>query len=34
MTITAPDGYLAIPDMLDVAEDETGVVLIVPFFGY
>lgn len=34
MTITAPDGYLAIPDMLDVPEDETGVVLIVPFLGY
>jgi hypothetical protein len=34
MTITPPDGYLAIPEVLDVPEDETGVILIVPFLGY
>ena len=34
MTITPPDGYIAVPDMLDVAEDAEGVILIVPWVGF
>ncbi len=33
ITVTPPDGYLAIPDMLDVAEEDVGKILIVPFLG-
>ena len=34
MTVEAPEGYLAIPASLDVAEDDIGVILIVPFLGF
>jgi hypothetical protein len=34
MTVTPPDGFIAIPPELDVAEDQDGVVLILPFLGY
>jgi len=34
MTVTPPDGFIAIPSELDVAEDQTGVILVVPWLGY
>ncbi len=33
-SVTPPDGYIAVPESLDVAEDKTGVILLVPFLGY
>lgn len=33
-TVTPPDGYLAVPESMDVAEDDVGVILVVPFLGY
>ena len=34
MTVAVPDGYSAVPESLDVAEDQTGVILVVLFLGY
>ena len=33
-TVTPPDGFIAVPESLDVAEDDVGVILVVPFLGY
>ena len=33
-TVTPPPGYFAVPESLDVAEDDVGVILLVPFLGY
>ena len=34
MTVTPPDGFYAVPESLDVAEDQVGVILVLPFLGY
>lgn len=34
MRVTVPDGFIAIPESIDVAEDQGGVILVVPFLGY
>jgi hypothetical protein len=34
MSVTVPDGYIAVPPDLDVAEDEVGVILVLPFLGF
>lgn len=34
MEVIPPDGYLAVPDVLDVAEDDVGVILVVPWVGF
>ena len=34
MSVSVPDGYIAVPESIDVAEDQTGVILVVPFLGY
>jgi hypothetical protein len=34
MTVHPPDGFIAVPPELDVAEDQDGVILILPFLGY
>jgi len=34
MTVTPPDGFIAVPSELDVNEDALGVILILPFLGY
>lgn len=34
MTVVAPEGYLAVPPEISVAEGEVGVILVVPFLGY
>jgi hypothetical protein len=34
MTVTPPDGFIAVPDVIDVAEDQAGVVLILPYIGF
>ncbi len=33
-TVTPPPGYFAVPESLDVNEDDTGTILIIPFLGY
>ena len=33
MGVLAPPGYIAVPAEIDVAEDDTGVILILPFLG-
>jgi hypothetical protein len=33
-TVTPPEGFIAVPAELDVAEDQTGVILVVPWLGY
>lgn len=33
MTVTPPEGYMAVPPEIDVPEDEIGVVLIIPWVG-
>jgi len=33
-TVTPPAGYFAVPESLDVAEDDVGVILVLPFLGY
>jgi hypothetical protein len=32
--VTPPPGYFAVPESLDVAEDDVGVIVILPFLGY
>lgn len=34
MTVEAPDGYIAIPASLDVAEDDIGVILLYRYLGF
>jgi len=34
MTVTPPDGFVAVPPELDVAEDDVGVILILPWLGF
>lgn len=34
MSVIVPDGYIAVPPDLDVAEDEVGVILVLPFLGF
>jgi hypothetical protein len=33
MTVTPPDGFIAVPPQIDVAEDQAGVVLIYQWNG-
>jgi hypothetical protein len=33
MTVTPPDGFYAVPESLDVAEDDLGVIFILPWVG-
>ena len=34
VTITPPPGFIAVPPELDVAEDDVGVILILPWLGF
>lgn len=34
MSVTVPDGYIAVPPDLDVAEDGVGVILVLPWLGF
>lgn len=34
VAVIPPDGYIAIPPEMDVAEDDVGVVLIMPWVGF
>ncbi len=33
-TVHAPDGYIAVPPEMDVAEDKAGVILLMPWVGF
>ena len=32
--VIPPEGFYAVPNVLDVAEDQIGVILVLPFLGY
>lgn len=34
MAVTPPEGYIAMPPDIDVEEDQSGRILVVPFLGY
>ena len=34
MSVVPPEGFIAVPPDLDVAEDEDGVILILPYVGF
>lgn len=34
MTITPPDGFIAVPSELDVAEDQVGTILLYRYLGF
>ena len=33
-TVHPPDGFIAVPPELDVAEDQDGVILVYPYVGF
>jgi hypothetical protein len=33
-TVMPPPGFIAVPPDLDVAEDDVGVILVLPFLGF